>query len=251
MPDKKKLDEVEEKTRGLEKISEIFKEIFQAGGNLWIAYDFISTVWGGSEPSEKSSRAAKLAHGGLFSFKDEIAMDGIEAKLDEHERTTLRKFREWIVTGYGNGFLGYFASKFYLNQFRALVVRMRTPEKVTKLVSTTDKKGGKKTEEIKNPPDDSHSVDFLKRFAAVIQENSNDRSGDRTGFAAGISWLRQKSMPTPSFVEKIREADGRLKRVPANFGENNGSWSRSMHESVQQLKQRRAAQPWWYRWLSW
>lgn len=225
MVEKNKIDGLDKTVGKLDQVVDVAKHIFSVGGGVYTVIDVVGNMFG-NEPSKRSHPVGKLAHGGLFSFDDQIAMHEFEVEMTEKPLLTcLEIFRIWTSDGYGNGFFGKIFDTVYKNRFRAMVVRMRKPivRKVTEpTVALKDEINiEEKTENTTGT--NKKAVEFLNAFGEVIKsklESSFDinefdilnykREDVDKACRHACKWLAQKSMPVPSFMDNVSHWDKSL-----------------------------------------
>lgn len=79
-------------------------------------------------PPETAHDFVKIIHGGKHTIEDEIGYENIEANLPREEQFMMRSFRRWIMWRCGTDHAGKAAYKDFDNDFRVMVLRMRSSD---------------------------------------------------------------------------------------------------------------------------
>ena len=248
MPEKEKLEKVEEKTAKFRKGFDIMNDIGQVALSATGIFHIVNSFLG-IEPPEDAPKAAKLIYGGLLTPEDEALLEGIEQELRESNpeiQDSLDRLRAHFYRVSGEGPIGDAIAKWYLNAFRKQVLHMRHPERIqTVATEVTAGKGSSNTTRTTHktvPVNTEVAKKFIIKLYEIDNEareqTSNEDEKDLKGCEAMSTWLHLKSMPGPSSAQKARKMIGPEDSI-RNY----------VRETAQKSRQREAALPWWDRWL--
>lgn len=244
------------------------KKVLKFAGDHWgeayAAFDIVSAFLG-NEPKEDAHRFAKLAHGGLWSWDDEIALYGLELDLKgdgDTGKNELAKahsdFRKCVRANYGERRFGRASATWYLHRLRQAIIKMRSPGRVD--TETITKKVDGKDVTTKTPkvicPDNALVITFLTEFAQAFIAGKDSVGKDKSeeeeqcaGYTSACAFLKDHSFPIPVSPETAAKVDEFIDDLPNKGKGVAGNVSGWINQQAEVNRTREAAMPKWRQWF--